>query len=62
MSRELVSIRFEWKPQDCWIGAFWKRKQMRWGDMAQTDLWLCIVPMFPLHICWLWRKKGAGWR
>lgn len=40
-------IRFEWKPQDAWIGAFWRRDRP-WS----FDLWVCIVPMMPLHIGW----------
>ena len=39
---------FEWKPQDLWIGAFWKR-------IGNTlDLWICVVPCVPLHLYWGW--------
>lgn len=36
-------LRFEFKKEDAWIGAFWRRT----GD--RFDLWLCLVPCFPLH-------------
>lgn len=35
--------RFEWKPQDCWVGVFWKRTD------RTLDVWVCVVPMVPLH-------------
>lgn len=56
-------IRIEWKPQDLWVGVFWKRKKwwggnMDWFGDGQTDnnahrnfdLWICLVPMLPIHI------------
>ena len=57
----------EFKPQDCWIGAFWK------NDSYETyhrpgidhpalpaigysfDLWICILPMLPIHYEKHWR-------
>lgn len=41
-------IRLEWKPSDCWVGAFWKKSYNRF------DLWICLVPMVPIHY---WRGK-----
>ena len=38
----------EWKLQDMWIGAYWKRS----GNCV--DLWICFVPCVPLHVCWHW--------
>ena len=54
-------IRLEWKPQDCWIGAFWKtdiyETYHRRGDSPalpavyeRFHLWVCLLPMLPLHI------------
>jgi hypothetical protein len=45
-------IRLEFKPQDVWIGAFWKHS----GDdiglyyAYRLDIWLCLLPCLPLHI------------
>ncbi len=33
-------LRLEFKPQDCWIGVFWKR----------DNVWICLVPMLPIHV------------
>jgi hypothetical protein len=43
--------RVEWKPQDCWIGAFWKRGDLRWPKVGYTtfDVWICFIPMLPIH-------------
>lgn len=37
-------VRLEWKIQDLWIGAFWRRTPERF------DLWICLVPCLPIHI------------
>ena len=37
---------FEFKPQDCWIGVYWRTNGLGW------DAWVCVVPMLPLHIAW----------
>ena len=44
-----MRVRIEWKPQDCWIGAFWKA----------GHLWVCIVPMLPIHFYRL-SNEGGG--
>lgn len=38
-------IRPEFKAADCWVGAFWKRSHVN-----RFDLWLCLLPMLPLHL------------
>jgi hypothetical protein len=39
-----MKIRVERKWEDAWIGVFWKRQPDR------CDIWICIVPCFPIHI------------
>jgi hypothetical protein len=41
--------RFEWKPQDCWLGVFWKKTAQRGGTSRRLDVWICLLPMLPLH-------------
>lgn len=43
--------RLEFKPADLWIGVFPKKN----GPML--DVWICLVPMFPIHIRWFFRQK-----
>lgn len=41
------NLQLEFKPQDAWIGAFWKR------DGNCLDVWVCLLPCVPLHFsCW----------
>lgn len=66
-----MKIRVEFKPQDLWIGAFWKSEPL--GDMYVSpgareslravqrryrfvDLWICMIPCIPIHISWIWKK------
>ena len=43
-------IRLEFKLQDVWIGAYWKRL----GNCV--DVWVCLVPCLPLHFTWWWKS------
>jgi hypothetical protein len=40
----------EFKQQDAWIGAYWRR------DGNCIDVWVCLLPMLPLHFSY-WRFK-----
>ena len=43
------NFQLEFKPQDCWIGAYWRRD----GTYRRIDVWVCLLPMLPLHFsCW----------
>ena len=47
---EKRSVRLEWKPQDCWVGVFWKHSgNYRAGGTGAVDVWICLLPMVPLH-------------
>lgn len=42
-------VTIECKPQDCWIGVFWKTED--WGGNAGwRDVWICIVPCLPIRL------------
>ncbi len=44
---KLWICRIEFKLQDLWVGVFWK------NTTYQFDVWICLVPCFPLHIGWV---------
>ena len=49
----LTDITLEFKLEDLWVGAFWKRQNVQITDHTichNTDIWICIIPCFPLHI------------
>lgn len=56
-SRWLASVAIEWKPEDLWIGAFWKRTPF--DGFVGYSLWICLLPCFPLHIWWYKRDEAA---
>jgi hypothetical protein len=47
--RGLWTVRVEWRPQDLWIGAFWKREEHGGFILRTFDLWVCLVPCLPIH-------------
>lgn len=56
-----MKVRFEFKIEDSWVGMYWKRSTAEVAEVADDkrtavlisrpkfDLWICIVPWFPLH-------------
>lgn len=44
-----MRLRFEFKLEDFWIGAFWRVQNVAAGRKF-IDVWICFVPCFPLHI------------
>lgn len=49
---KILKWEFQWKPQDCWIGVFWKTHHVKTdqGDKPfVTDLWVCLLPMVPIY-------------
>jgi hypothetical protein len=39
-------VSLEWKPQDIWVGTFWRNGPDR------LDVWVCLIPCVPLHVWW----------
>jgi hypothetical protein len=46
-----LRVRIELKPQDLWIGAFWRTEQAEYGSTV-THLWICLLPCIPIHLWW----------
>ncbi|MCK5611212.1 hypothetical protein KAR91_55595 [Candidatus Pacearchaeota archaeon] len=44
-------IGLEYKKQDLWVGIFYKN-----GKKGQIDVWICILPCFPIHY-WYGRER-----
>lgn len=57
-----LTITLEWKVEDLWIGAFWRRSPTQVGHVLDRngtlhavidhdlDVWICFLPCFPIHI------------
>ena len=53
-------IALEFKPQDLWIGVFWKKTELfpwNYRNRSRCDIWICILPMLPIHIWWTRTEK-----
>lgn len=50
-SRRGWNVALEFKIEDLWIGAFWKRI----GNCV--DLYICLLPCLPIHISWWWSNE-----
>jgi hypothetical protein len=55
----MLNVCLEYKLQDTWIGIFWKNSETVMPQGAPSyalpicklfDLWICIVPCFPIQI------------
>ena len=54
-----MRVRVEFKPQDLWVGLFWRRETIAAQVFGwDVDLWICLVPMFPLHVSWHYGGLG----
>lgn len=56
-----MRVRLEFKPQDLWVGAFWKvggetrhyvAGTPEYRVRRQVDLWVCLLPCLPIHATW----------
>lgn len=50
------TFALEWKPQDLWVGAFWKSTDF--DGFTGYSLWVCLIPCLPIHIWWYRRKQS----
>ncbi len=54
--RWLLTATIEFKKQDAWVGAFWKRTPFDREGWDAWDVWVCLIPCFPVHVWW-YRKR-----
>lgn len=48
-------FHIEFKKRDCWIGFYWEKRIKRTVGLnivRVRHLWICFIPMLPLHISW----------
>lgn len=59
-----MKVRLEFKLPDMWVGAFWRveRRNVPIGAEKTVDLWVCLVPMFPIHFTWNRIYHGMVWK
>lgn len=57
INRERWSVALQFKALDMWVGAFW---QPALGPGDITRLWVCLLPMLPIHICWRRARSSSS--
>lgn len=49
----LPRVEVQFKIQDAWVGAYWKRFHDVAGDPRWTyELWVCLIPFVPIYFTW----------
>lgn len=57
--KKIVTYSLEWKPQDLWVGVYWKRRYTSDTD-GWTDVYICLLPCLPIHLYWHWQEARRG--
>lgn len=53
LERSKLKLKLEFKKEDFWIGFYWKRSKLKaMRGLYEMDLWICLVPMLPIHLTW----------
>lgn len=55
-NRPFLKAQFQFEPRDLWLGAFWRVNRQMPPPFYTLHLYLCLIPMFPLHITILLRS------
>lgn len=45
-----MDIELLFEPRDLWIGLFWDWRPCKYLCKDSLNIWICIIPMFPIHI------------
>lgn len=59
-----MKIRLEFKWQNMWIGVYWNTKKLQIGPStyySYFDMWICLIPMIPIHISNMKEKEYKIW-
>lgn len=55
MNGVCISVKFN--PKDIWIGVYWNYHQHLPSAMRFFDVYICVIPMLPIHISREWMMK-----
>jgi hypothetical protein len=51
-------LEFLFEPRDLWVGVYWTRPDVSWNHAL--DIYVCVVPCFPLLVRWRRRARLFG--
>ena len=49
-----IKVGIEFEPRDLWVGVYWDYQGI--GTLKHLDIYVCIVPMLPIHITFIQAK------
>jgi hypothetical protein len=58
LDRSWIKVQFQFEPRDLWVGVFWRIKKRK-GVGEFLHLYICILPLIPLHITVLWKIENT---
>ncbi len=53
----ICKAQFQFEPRDLWVGLFWRTKHAVQDPHYTLHIYLCLIPLVPLHITLLLRGK-----
>jgi len=55
-----LKAQFQFEPRDLWIGLFWRVNREMPPPYYTLHLYLCILPLVPLHITLLLKRSNKS--
>lgn len=54
-----LKAQLQWEPRDLWIGLFWRVNREMAPPFYTLHIYLCLVPLIPLHVTILRRTRQS---
>jgi len=52
--------QLQWEPRDVWVGLFWRTNHEIGMTWYTLHLYVCIIPLVPLHVTLLRRSNARN--
>lgn len=60
INRKTLKAQFQWEVRDIWVGLFWRINREMPPPYYTLHLYICIVPLIPLHVTVLLRESSRS--
>lgn len=50
INRPRLKVQFQFEPRDVWVGLFWRVTRHSGLQFSILHLYICLLPLLPLHI------------
>lgn len=58
INRKTLKAQFQFEPRDVWLGLFWRTLRQMPPPYYTLHLYICLLPLVPLHITLLLKGKA----